>query len=154
MKRRAERPLQRDADILAHVRCGNTAEIWNERTSRAARPRPARSRGDVAAVEDDAPALGSRNLVSRLKTVVLPAPLGPISAWIVPRRTLRSTPLHRGEAAELLGQALGRENEIVHRSLPCRPRAAARRTLSLFCAATLQASPAAATSPAPAAPSL
>src|SRR5882724_9806325 len=38
------------------------------------------------------PALGSRNLVNRLKTVVLPAPFGPISAWIVPRRTLRSTP--------------------------------------------------------------
>src|ERR1044071_1556512 len=38
------------------------------------------------------PALGSRNLVSRLNTVVLPAPFGPISAWIVPRRTCRSTP--------------------------------------------------------------
>src|SRR5207244_2483703 len=32
------------------------------------------------------------NLVSRLKTVVLPAPFGPISAWIVPRRIWRSTP--------------------------------------------------------------
>src|SRR5207248_6067392 len=38
------------------------------------------------------PELGSRNLVNRLKTVVLPAPFGPISAWIVPRRTFRSTP--------------------------------------------------------------
>src|SRR5712671_5599748 len=38
------------------------------------------------------PALGSRNLVRRLKTVVLPAPFGPINAWIVPRRILRSTP--------------------------------------------------------------
>src|SRR6516165_10293548 len=38
------------------------------------------------------PALGSRNLVKRLKTVVLPAPLGPISAWIVPRRISRSSP--------------------------------------------------------------
>src|SRR5271157_138151 len=38
------------------------------------------------------PALGSRNFVKRLKTVVLPAPFGPISAWIVPRRILRSTP--------------------------------------------------------------
>src|SRR5215469_3192166 len=32
-----------------------------------------------------------RNLVSRLKKVVLPAPFGPISAWISPRRTRRST---------------------------------------------------------------
>src|SRR6266436_2490810 len=38
------------------------------------------------------PALGSRNFVNRLKTVVLPAPFGPINAWIVPRRILRSTP--------------------------------------------------------------
>ena len=33
------------------------------------------------------PALGVRNLVSRLKQVVLPAPLGPISAWMWPRLT-------------------------------------------------------------------
>src|SRR6266478_5489982 len=38
------------------------------------------------------PALGSRNFVKRWKTVVLPAPFGPISAWIVPRRIFRSTP--------------------------------------------------------------
>src|SRR5580700_3898781 len=38
------------------------------------------------------PALGSRNLVRRLNTVVLPAPFGPISAWMVPRRIWRSTP--------------------------------------------------------------
>ena len=43
-------------------------------------------------VVDDLPGGGSRNFVRRLKTVVLPAPFGPISAWIVPRRILRSTP--------------------------------------------------------------
>src|SRR5665213_1989688 len=37
------------------------------------------------------PEVGVRNFVSRLKQVVLPAPFGPISAWIVPRRTFRST---------------------------------------------------------------
>src|SRR5256885_1851079 len=37
------------------------------------------------------PEVGSRNLVSRLKQVVLPAPLGPIKAWMEPRRTERST---------------------------------------------------------------
>src|SRR5262245_44631063 len=37
------------------------------------------------------PRVGGRNLVSRLKNVVLPAPLGPISAWMSPRRTFRST---------------------------------------------------------------
>src|SRR5262245_61231991 len=39
------------------------------------------------------PADGRRNLVRRLKQVVLPAPLGPISAWIECRRTVRSTAL-------------------------------------------------------------
>src|SRR5579862_2640309 len=38
------------------------------------------------------PAVGCRNLVSRLKTVVLPAPFGPIRAWISPCRTRKDTP--------------------------------------------------------------
>src|SRR5579864_624681 len=38
------------------------------------------------------PEVAGRNRVSRLKTVVLPAPFGPISAWIEPRRTRRSMP--------------------------------------------------------------
>src|SRR3954468_3594834 len=37
------------------------------------------------------PDVGGRNLVRRLKKVVFPAPLGPISAWMSPRRTFRST---------------------------------------------------------------
>src|SRR6266571_3902342 len=37
------------------------------------------------------PWVGLRNLVSRLKQVVLPAPFGPINAWIVPRSTRRLT---------------------------------------------------------------
>src|SRR3954452_11270932 len=37
------------------------------------------------------PRVGWRNLVSRLKQVVLPAPFGPMSAWIVPRVTRRLT---------------------------------------------------------------
>src|ERR1051326_8055380 len=37
------------------------------------------------------PSVGLRNLVSRLKQVVLPAPFGPINAWIVPRLTRRFT---------------------------------------------------------------
>src|SRR6266852_1958545 len=39
------------------------------------------------------PWVGLRNLVSRLKQVVLPAPFGPIRACTVPRATLRLTPL-------------------------------------------------------------
>src|SRR5579863_997634 len=37
------------------------------------------------------PLVGDKNRVRRLKKVVLPAPLGPMSAWIVPRFTARLT---------------------------------------------------------------
>src|SRR5262249_42372471 len=39
------------------------------------------------------PRVGSRKCVSRLKQVVLPAPLGPMRAWTLPRLTLRLTSL-------------------------------------------------------------
>src|SRR4051812_29492165 len=39
------------------------------------------------------PLLAGKKRVKRLKQVVLPAPLGPISAWMVPRVTRRSTRL-------------------------------------------------------------
>ena len=78
------RPLQGDADIVEHVRCGKIAEIWNERT----RPMRATLAGRSAVMscpsKSIVPPVGCRNLVSRLKTVVLPAPFGPISAWIWP----------------------------------------------------------------------
>ena len=75
-----------------HLRCGKVAEIWNERTM----PRRAICAGFSCVMswplKRICPRVGIRNLVSRLKQVVLPAPLGPISAWISPRRTRRLTP--------------------------------------------------------------
>ena len=74
------------------VRCGNTAEIWNERmTPRRAICAGFSLRDVVRRRRRSCPRVGVRNLVSRLKQVVLPAPLGPISAWMVPRRTCRLT---------------------------------------------------------------
>ncbi len=71
--------------------CGNTAEIWNERIT----PRRAICAGCsfVMSVPLNRmrPCVGTRNLVNRLKQVVLPAPFGPISAWMWPRCTLRFT---------------------------------------------------------------
>ena len=62
------------------VRCGKTAEIWNERPS----PSWATSAGLSAVMSRPSktirPRVGERNLVSRLKQVVLPAPFGPMSA--------------------------------------------------------------------------
>src|SRR5215207_2040057 len=72
-------------------RCPNTAEIWNERTS----PSRATSAGASLVMSCPRkviwPRVGVRNLVSRLKTVVLPAPFGPMRAWIEPSRTARFT---------------------------------------------------------------
>src|SRR3954468_10624808 len=39
------------------------------------------------------PDVAGRKRVKRLKQVVFPAPFGPINAWMVPRSTLRFTPL-------------------------------------------------------------
>ncbi len=93
MKRGAElRAANRCARSAMTVRCGNTAEIWNERMTPRRAICAGRSRVMSVPLKTIWPAVGSRNLVSRLKQVVLPAPFGPISAWIEPRRTRRFTP--------------------------------------------------------------
>src|SRR5262249_49328994 len=48
------------------------------------------------------PPVGRMNLVRRLKQVVLPAPFGPINAWMVPRTTRRLTPLTATKPANSL----------------------------------------------------
>src|SRR4030095_1000881 len=72
-------------------RWGNTAEIWKERT----RPSRAMSAGCEPVVSRPLhpvrPRVGARKWVRRLKQVVLPAPLGPMRAWIAPRRTRSRT---------------------------------------------------------------
>ena len=51
--------------------------------------------------------------------MVLPAPFGPIRAWMVPRANAQIDAVHRDEAGELLGQILGFEDEIVtHDPMP------------------------------------
>ena len=94
MERVAALALQRDADVLAHGQMRehrrNLERAHEAHPRDGGRPRA----GDVVAVvEDAARAWASRKCVSRLKQVVLPAPFGPISAWMVPRRTSRSTSL-------------------------------------------------------------
>ena len=63
-----------------NVRWGKTAEIWKDRMT----PRRAICAGASAVMSCPLnwiePDVGTRNLVSRLKQVVLPAPLGPINA--------------------------------------------------------------------------
>src|SRR5471030_18025 len=75
------------------VKCGNTAEIWNERITPMRAICAGRARLMSPPLNKIWPELGTRNLLSKLKQVVLPAPLGPISAWMWPRRTFRFTSL-------------------------------------------------------------
>ena len=60
------------------------------------------------------PRVGGRNVVSRLKQVVLPAPFGPISAWIVPGLHAQIDVVHGDEAAELSGQPLCLQDGVCH----------------------------------------
>src|SRR6266436_3157226 len=75
------------------VRCGNTAEIWNERASPMRAIVDGREPVISWPLKKICPRVGVRKCVSRLKQVVLPAPFGPIRAWIVPRLTERSMQL-------------------------------------------------------------
>ncbi len=73
------RPMRTFSSTLM---CGKTAEIWKERMMPGARSAQGRSMVMSMPLNRIWPEVGTRNLVSRLKQVVLPAPLGPISAWI------------------------------------------------------------------------
>src|SRR5215470_5676247 len=75
------------------------------------------------------PDVGVRKCVSKLKQVVLPAPLGPISAWIVPRRTRRSTPLTATNPLNSLVSC--RVSRIVSSAMPRRRATAAHRLVPL-----------------------
>ena len=94
-----------------------------------------RDRGDVAAVEQHLrPRVGGSTPVSRLTKVVLPAPLGPISAWRAPASSRKSMSRAAASAPKFLLSAAGLEQR--HRahdgaapdggsaaaSVPTRPR--------------------------------
>src|SRR5665647_1175479 len=64
------------------------------------------------------PEVGARNPVSRLKSVVLPAPLGPTKAWIVPSVMVRSTPLTARKPWKSLVRPRVWSSGIVERGTP------------------------------------
>ncbi len=73
------------------------------------------------------PRVGTRNLVSKLKNVVLPAPFGPINAWMWPRRTRKSTPptatnplnsFVRPRVSMIISSAIGKPDLLGDWSLP------------------------------------
>ncbi len=60
------------------------------------------------------PDVGTRNLVSRLKQVVLPAPLGPINALNGAPADSQVHVADSSEAFELFGQALCFKDHVTH----------------------------------------
>ena len=60
------------------------------------------------------PASGRRILVIRRSSVVLPAPLGPMSPTISSRLQLEAYLVDRGEPAEALGETFDREESVAH----------------------------------------
>ena len=88
-----ERCETTSAKVCKGVMLSNSWLIWKVRTI----PRPTRSLGASVLMSSPSstmrPALGCSTPVSRLMKVVLPAPLGPISAWRAPFFKSRLTPL-------------------------------------------------------------
>src|SRR4051812_2541613 len=78
--------------LSSTVSAPKVAEIWNERTMPMRASAAADSRDTSWSSKLMVPPVGSRKRVRRLKSVVLPAPFGPITAWMLPRRTFRFTP--------------------------------------------------------------
>src|SRR5882757_4624141 len=80
--------------------------IWKER----AKPRRARAGAESAVMSSPAkrtrPRSGRRSPASWLISVVLPAPFGPMMAWVSPSRISRLTPSHASSAPKLLVRPL------------------------------------------------
>src|SRR5258708_9714271 len=80
--------------------------IWNER----ANPRRARAGAESAVMSSPAkrtrPRSGRRSPASWLISVVLPAPFGPMMAWVSPSRISRLTSSHARSAPKLLVRPL------------------------------------------------
>ena len=51
--------------------------------------------------------------LTRLNSVVLPAPFGPITEWIAPSRTVNDDVLHRVDAAEALAEVFDRQHHLL-----------------------------------------
>src|SRR5437868_3226426 len=116
------------------VRLSKTLEIWKERESPLRTiwfgGRPVMGSPNSSTV----PSVGCRTPDRQLKSVVLPAPLGPRMAWISPSSTDRSTPSsarkpRKLRATPLAAKAMGTSNE--YRVSALRARRYCRRPMRL-----------------------
>ena len=86
-------PAPASAMLSSTLNSRNRLVTWYERARPMPHPLVERHRGDVGAVEHDPATVGGEaRPTSWWTSVVLPAPLGPMSAWISPRSTSSETP--------------------------------------------------------------
>ena len=133
VERAAALALQRDAHVLQH---GEMREHrGNLERAHQAEPRDVGRRAAPVMsrpLKKMRPRVGGRNLVSRLKQVVLPAPFGPIRAWMVPRSTRRLTPLTATKPANsLVRSSVSRMMSLIRGSPLSRLSRAARAGASI-----------------------
>src|SRR5256885_1809061 len=108
------------------VQCGNTAEIWKDRITPRRAICAGASRVMSSPLKRMVPEVGSRNLVSRLKQVVLPAPLGPIKAWMEDRKSTRLNSSHLVISYAVF--CLKKKKQFNDTAVPCLPPVHQRHT--------------------------
>ena len=117
-EQRREEPLARSGRWRPASCCRCTVSrasalvSWNVRTMPGAATRWAPARRCRSPSKVQVPALGLSNPVSRLKNVVLPAPLGPIRRGDDAPLDLEVVDVDGGEAAEAPGDAVGHQDRV------------------------------------------
>ncbi len=114
--RRTERQVGRHARLIPTSTFSSTVMRWSSSIFWKVRAMPTamRSCGGSGStgrpVEHDAAARGRQKRETQLNTVDLPAPFGPISAWIEPSRHVHREIVDGAKAAEAHRQVLDRED--------------------------------------------
>ena len=103
----------RCARSRARVRCGNTAEIWNERDQPHARDRRRPGAGDVAPVVEDPAAGRLEEMREQVEAGGLAGAVGADQGVDAAAADLEVDVLDRDETLELLGQLARFENALV-----------------------------------------
>ena len=100
------------------LRCGNTAEIWNERTTPSRATSAGAKRRDVLALVDDAAAGRLQELGEQIEAGGLAGPVRADQRVDGAARDAQADPVHRHEPGKFLGQILGFEDDFTHKSTP------------------------------------
>src|SRR5262249_471875 len=95
------------------VRCGKTAEIWNDRTSPSRATPAGGERRDVATLVNDPSSGRPHEFRQKVETRRLAGAIGSDQRMNLAACNLQADPVDRNEAGKFLGEILGVEDEIV-----------------------------------------